>query len=355
MAELWERDGARSVLSGAEAGELSRQIADLTRAGMPLSAGLTALSEELPRGRLRRSITELADALESGVPLDMAIENHQARIPPHLRGLVVAGVRSGQLGDVLMRFSTYSGFAANLKRRLILSLAYPLATLAIALCLAVFVSSYVMTQFETIFKDFGVPLAGLTVLVLSVARVINMACLPVGAAAAALVLVVLAGRLFLKPALRRSLATQLPLLGWIWAPTRHSEFCRLLALLLESRSPLPEALRLTGEGLEDSGMNRACDRMAREVESGRSFADAMSRIRRFPPSLPRLIGWAENHMTLPEVLHLAAALFETQARSQAALISMIVTVASVLNVLAVVLVIPVLFLPLITLISRLSG
>jgi len=355
MADLWGSNGDRRGLSGAEAGELSRQIADLTKAGMPLAAGLTALSEELPRGRLRRSMTELADALDAGVPLELAIENQQDRVPPHLRGLVIAGVRSGRLGDVLLRFSNYSGFAANLKRRLMLSLAYPLLTLAIALGLAVFVSTVVITQFQRIFMDFSIPLPGIVILLLSVARVINLASLPIGIAAAALILLVLAARIFLKSAVRRSLSTQLPLLGWIWAPTRHAEFCRLLALLLESRSPLPEALRLTGEGIQDSGMNRACDRMAREVESGRSFAEAMSRIRRFPAGLPRLLSWAENQVTLPEVLHLAAALFETQARSQAALIAMIVTVASLLNVLALILVIPVLFLPLITLISRLSG
>ncbi len=352
---MFGTDGARNGLSSAQAGELSRRIADLTGAGLPLSAGLAALSEELPRGRLRRSMTELADALDSGVPLAAAVEIQQERIPPHLRGLVIAGVRSGRLGDILLRFSTYTGFANDLKRRLVLSLAYPLLTLAIAIALSIFVSTFVVAQFEHIFRDFNLPLAGLVRMVISVAHVINVACLPVGAVAAVLIFVVLAARLFLKPASQRSLSTQLPLLGWIWAPTRHSEFCRLLALLLESRSPLPEALRLTGEGIQDSGMERACGIMANEVESGRSFALAMSKLRRFPPGLPRLLGWAEKKMTLPEVLQLAGALFETQARSQATLVGMIVTVACVLNVLALAMIIPVLFLPLITLISALSG
>ncbi len=352
---MFGTDSARNGLSSAESGELSRQIAGLTQAGLPLAAGLTAMSAELPRGRLRRSMTDLADALDSGVPLAAAIETQQANIPPHLRGLVVAGVRSGQLGDILLRFSTYAGFANELKRRLVLTLAYPLLTLAIAIGLSLFVSAFVITQFETIFKDFNIPLAGLVRMVVSIARVINLACLPIGASAATLLLIVLAARVLLRPAVRRSLSTQLPLLGWIWAPTRHSEFCRLLALLLESRAPLPEALRLTGEGIQDSGMERACVVMAREVESGRSFATAMSKLRRFPPGLPRLVGWAEQQMTLPEVLHLAGALFETQARSQATLVGTIVSVACVLNVLALILIIPLLFLPVITLISRLSG
>jgi len=348
-------DGGGSGLTGAEAGELSRQIAGLTRAGLPLAAGLAALSEELPRGRLRRSMSELARALEAGAPLDQAIGDQRERIPPHLRGLVVAGLRSGRIGDVLARFSSFAGLGVDLKRRLVLSLAYPLLTLAITLGLFFFVSTFAVRQFELIFKDFAIPLPGLTILIIQGARVINRVSGPLGVVILGLVVAWLAARLLLKTAVRRSLSTQLPLVGPIWAATRLSEFCHLLALLLEGQLPLPEALRLTGEGLQDSGMERACGIMAREVESGRTLDQAMSKLWRFPPGLPRLLGWAENQMALSEVLHLAGALFETQARSRATLAGATVTIVCVILVLALIMVIPGLFLPLITLISRLSG
>ena len=50
MFDPWGANGASGRLSGADAAQLSRQIAGLTQAGLPLSAGLTALSQELPRG-----------------------------------------------------------------------------------------------------------------------------------------------------------------------------------------------------------------------------------------------------------------------------------------------------------------
>jgi len=355
MGNSWESNGGGSGLTGAEAGELSRQIAGLTRAGLPLAAGLAALSEELPRGRLRRSMNELARALDAGAPLDQAIGDQQDRIPPHLRGLVVAGVRSGRIGDVLARFSSFAGLSVDLKRRLVLTLAYPLLTLAVTVGLFFFVSTFAVRQFELIFKDFNIPLPGLTIVIIQGARVINRASGPLGVVILCLVVGWVAARLFLKPAARRSLSTQLPLFGPIWAATRLAEFCHLLALLLEGQLPLPEALRLTGEGLQDSAMERACGIMAREVESGLSFAEAMSKLWRFPPGLPRLLGWAENQMALPEVLKLAAVLFETQARSRATLAGATVTIVCVILVLALIMVIPGLFLPLITLISRLSG
>jgi len=348
-------NGYGSGLTGAEAGELSRQIAGLTRSGLPLAAGLAALSEELPRGRLRRSMRDLARALEAGAPLDQAIGDQKERIPPHMRGLVVAGVRSGRIGDVLARFSSFAGLGVELKRRLVLSLAYPLLTLAITLGLFFFVSTFAVRQFERIFMDFSIPLPGLTIVVIQGARVIDRAAGPLGIVVLCLVVAWLAGRLLLKPAVRRSLSTQLPLFGPIWAATRLAEFCHLLALLLEGQLPLPEALRLTGEGLQDTGMERACAIMARDVESGRSFDQAMSKLWRFPSGLPRLLGWAKNQMALSEVLELAGVLFETQARSRATLAGMTVTIMCVILVLALIMVIPALFLPLIMLISRLSG
>ena len=74
MSDSWGQNG-RGRLSGAEAAELSRQIAGLASAGLPLAHGLVALGEELPRGRLRRSMNELAATLESGVTLDQALES----------------------------------------------------------------------------------------------------------------------------------------------------------------------------------------------------------------------------------------------------------------------------------------
>src|SRR5262245_32384979 len=93
--------GPGGGLRGDEALELSAQLSGLARAGLPLATSLAALAEELPRGRLRRAMAALAQGLEAGRPLQEAIDDQKGRIPPHLRGLVAAGMRSGRLGDVL--------------------------------------------------------------------------------------------------------------------------------------------------------------------------------------------------------------------------------------------------------------
>ena len=179
MPDSWGQNGPGGRLSGAEAAELSRQIAGLASAGLPLAHGLIALGEELPRGRLRRSMNELARTLESGVTLDQALEEQRDTIPPHLRGLVIAGLRSGRLGDILSRFSQYVGVGTELKRRLWLSLAYPILTVCTALALFFFVCVILVGQFEAIYRDFNIPLPRMTVALISIARVVNTAWAPV--------------------------------------------------------------------------------------------------------------------------------------------------------------------------------
>jgi type II secretory pathway component PulF len=355
MSDHWGANGSPGILNAADTAQLSEQIAGLTRAGVPLSTGLTALAEELPRGALRRSMSELAQTLETGLPLDQAIEIQSGRIPAHLRGLVIAGIRSGNLGDFLSRFSGYVGIGTEVKRRLWLNLAYPVITACAALALFVLVSTILISQFESIYRDFGIPLPGLTNAIIAMSHMVNTIWPPVAILLAVGFCTWLAASVFLKPAMRRSLAGRIPVLGAVWRTTSLAEFCHLLALLLESQLPLPEALRLTGEGVQDVDMDEACRAMAVEVESGRSLAEAMAAKRLFPAGLPSLLRWAERDKSLAEVLHMAGTMFETRARAHSTFTGTAVTVLCVLLVLGMLTVIPALFLPLITLISRLSG
>ena len=317
MSDHWGANGSPGILNAADTAQLSQQIAGLTRAGLPLSTGLTALAEELPRGALRRSMSELAQTLETGLPLDQAIEIQGGRIPAHLRGLVIAGIRSGNLGDFLSRFSGYVGIGTEVKRRLWLNLAYPVITASAALALFVLVSTILISQFESIYKDFNIPLPTMTLAMIAISHTVNTIWAPAAILLGVVFFTWLAARLFMNAPLRRSLAARLPVVGSVWRTTSLAEFCHLLALLLESQLPLPEALRLTGEGVQDADLDDTCRAMAREVESGRSLAEAMTDKRLFPPGLPSLLRWAERDTSLPEVLHMAGTMFETRARGRA--------------------------------------
>jgi type II secretory pathway component PulF len=356
MSNFLDSSPTKRMLTPDEAGRLSEQIATVSKTGLPLGAGLAALGHELPRGPLRQSLFELSDALDRGESLGAAVEAQRERIPPHLRGLVLAGLRSGRLGDILGRFSGYMAVGTELTRKLWLSLAYPLVSTLVAVALFVFVNVVLVNQFETIFRDFGVPLPRLTIAMLLVAHWLQS-----GWPAFLIVLVGLLGlwvllRLFLKRADRRSLATRIPVIGTVWRYTSWAEFCHLLALLLDSELTLPEALRLAGEGIENTDLNRACQVMAGDVEQGQSLAQAMERRRELPAGLARLLRWATKQHAIAEILHLTGEIFEARAKGQAIFAGTVMAVLSVIVVLwGAFSVVGGLMLPLVTLISKLSG
>ncbi len=348
-------NGAGGQLTGTEAADLSSQIAGLSRAGLPLAQGLEALSQELPRGRLKRSVHALALTLERGMPLEQAVKDQSGCVPPHLRGLVIAGARSGEMGSLLDRFSEHVRVGVELNRKLWLNLAYPIFTVGMALTLFALICRFVIGDFESIYSDFNIPLPGLTRALIGVARAVNSLWESAIIVVAIVLGCVVLARLLLSRPWRRSLAARLPLVGTVWRATSLAEFCHMLALLLESRLPLPEALRLTGDGVLDAGIHAACGVLANDVELGRSLASSMANRAIFPIGLPRLLRWAENQKSLPEILHMAGSMFEARARSQASFVGIVLNFFCVLMVFSMALIVPALVLPLITLISRLSG
>src|SRR5258708_33576236 len=80
---------------------LNEERAGMARAGLPLDQGLAALAREMGGGRLRQVTAELADDLRRGKTLPEALERQGGRVPPYYSSLVMAGVRTGRIGDVL--------------------------------------------------------------------------------------------------------------------------------------------------------------------------------------------------------------------------------------------------------------
>ncbi|AMV39815.1 type II secretion system F family protein [Planctomyces sp. SH-PL62] len=409
MTEPRDEKQTGGELTPDEATRLSQHLAGVARSGLPLGPGLRALAEETPRGAFRDALRGLADAIERGVPLEQAIASEAGAIPPHLRGLIRAGLRTGDLGEVLGRFSAVATVGAELKRSFWLGLAYPLFAIALAVVLWVLVDVLIVSRFENIFMDFGISLPVMTRVLLFVSHAARTGWPILAALLAVLLGAWLFTGLVLSRATRNSLFARMPIIGALWRYTSWAEFCHLLAMLLESKLPLPEALRLTGAGVEDADVHLACRAMALQVEKGAALSTAMEgesiatprgpfgpldpgepkpatseggagdadfegspapalddlvdaragarAIRRaMPRGLPRLLRWAEDRAATVEVLKMAAETFQARSRAESSFGGAVLAFLAMVGVfLGVAVIVIGMFLPLITLVSKLSG
>ena len=170
-------------------------------------------------------------------------------VPFDLRSLVRVGVRSGHTGEVLSQYVRHTQHMHDIRRRMALAWGYPLVLILSSAAILFFFLWFLVPRFTKIFEDFGTELPGMT----------QFADLDVENAPRALgfdpaqlgrfdILVRLLWRHGLSPAERRRFLWCLPLVGNMIRAAAMARFSRLVGLLIENEVPLPEALRLAGEG-----------------------------------------------------------------------------------------------------------
>ena len=339
-------------LSAEESAELSARVAALAQSGLPLEGGLYALAEEVARPRLADVLRNLAARLEMGEPLETAIAAQSSRLPAHLRGLIVAGVRSGRLPIVLDEFATLTRRQQDLRRRVLLTIAYPAVLLGIMTALMVFCHLLLVKEFAQIFHDFNTKLPDITLFFISFSGVAAWTMLAVTIVA---VLVPLATVLLPLGAWLGRATAWIPIVGPIVRHDRHAQFSSLMALLLEEEVPLPEALQLTALALQGTALERQCCTAAAAVEEGATLEQALAQAR-FPDSLTAMVGWGQQKARLAEAFRAAGEAFEARTHSQTTLLNMVALPMIYLIIVTFVGFMAIAFLmPLVSLISNLSG
>jgi general secretion pathway protein F len=238
-----------------------------------------------------------------------------APIPPLYRAVVEAGIRSGQLAAALEAVAGSARRVADLRRAVAAGLAYPLFVFVLAWCLAALFTAAVVPHFLPAFRGFGARGAG----ALAALAWIGEWAVYWGPAMPAVV--VLAATAWWRwasdarmaaPGLASRLLGWLPGVGAMLRASHRATFAELLALLVESRLPLDEALRLAACACGDRPIRQAAEAAAQQVRLGRPLADAA-------PQLPPLVRWmilggAQGDMLAPSLRHAAELYREAAVR-----------------------------------------
>lgn len=309
-------------LSAEDLITLNEEIAGMARAGLPLDQGLAALARDMGRGRLQRVTADIADGLHAGLTLPEAIERQGGRVPPYYSALLLAGVRSGRLQDVLATLTLYARTLADLRSTMLGALVYPAMVMFLSLILAGFIFFFIMPQFEQIFEDFKMRLPLVTEIVFWIARhPIELFVIPLGALGLILVIVIVAA----KSSERGRLALarfvySLPMVGTLLRSARLAAFTDLLGILVDHEVPLPEALRLASQAVGDPLLRDAAGKALADLSGGATLGQT-ARARALVPELVAwLLGLGEQRGSLGPSLHQAAQMFRRRVEMRAVML-----------------------------------
>ena len=154
--------GGRGRVSGRDLALMTRQLAVLLRAGMPLVEALSALIDQTSRMRLRAVIYEVREKVNSGRSLGDALSEHPRVFSMLYVNMVRAGETSGALEQVLLRLADILERQAKLRAQIISAVAYPAFMALFAFGIIIFLMAVIVPRITKLFERQGQELPGLT-------------------------------------------------------------------------------------------------------------------------------------------------------------------------------------------------
>jgi general secretion pathway protein F len=295
---------------------LNDEIAGLVRCGVPLEAALAELGGDLP-GRLRRCAALLAERTARGESLAQAIAAEAGQLPPAYRAVVEAGLRSGRLSAALESVAGPARRLAEARRLVAAGIIYPLLVVFVAWGGFVLFTVKMSGSLLAMFKDFHIP--GQTLMATFVRWGDSAAW---WGPAVPLLVLVLAGVWWSYSA--RAGLVEPRAAGWLlgWLPwtggmLRHSRvatFADVLALLVESRVPLPEGIVLAAETVGGPRLVASARRVAEALRRGEPLASVDLKDTGLPPLAAWLVIAGEKRGALLSALRHTAETYHQRAR-----------------------------------------
>ncbi len=322
-------------------------------ANLPLHTALTALAEESSSPQAKRVLRELDRRLQNGEAPDVVINTLPERLPATVGKLLQGGLEIGRLDLVMQFLVNQKQWDREFRHRLTMGFAYPTLVLLAVGAVVLFVLLQILPGFEQIFNDFGTELPGVTVLLIWLSNVLRHGgvwLVPVLLAA------IIGGWYWLLfgniPLFFNHSGRRFPILGPMVHLRQFSEFCEVLAILLEGQLALPKALRFAAAGLSDPGLQTICESLVMRIERGEPIASAANSLEL--PHAFSLVLRQSSHECARELRALAS-VYSTKGdfTMRSLMMAVDVTVMVAVSIMIVV-VVGGLFLPLIKLLNDLS-
>lgn len=296
----------------------TRQLAGLVGAGLPIERALLSLSEEAEADDQRNLVAQLRAEVNSGSSFAKALALHPTEFSSIYIAVIAAGEQSGHLGTVLEHLATDLEDQQALHAKLLSAALYPAIVSLVALCIVVFLLSYVVPQVASVFAGSKRALPLLTVVMLGISSAVRnygwLMALALGAAG------LVAHKALQVPALRIRFDAawlNLPLVGRLSRSFNTARFASTLAMLAAAGVPILKALQAASDTLSNQAMRADAQDALILVREGAPLAQALAQKKRFPGLLSMFARLGEQTGQLPTMLQRAATQLSSEVQRRA--------------------------------------
>ncbi|KGJ95294.1 type II secretion system F family protein [Colwellia psychrerythraea] len=301
-------------ISPADIAVITRQIATMLGAGVPLVQTIEMIGKGHSNGKMRLLLGDIGTKLSSGIPLSDCLREHPLFFDELYCDLVASGEQSGALETIYGRIATYKEKAEALKSKIKKAMTYPIAVLVIAFIVTSILLIFVVPVFQEIFNSFGAELPAFTLFVIAISEFMQ-AYWYFGLAG-----LYLAFYLF-KKSHRNSQKfrdnvdkniLKLPVIGDLLEKAAVARYARTLSTTFAAGVPLVDALESAAGASGNAVFRDAILEVRTEVSSGMQMNLAMLNCKIFPDMVIQMVAIGEESGTVDGMLSKVANIYEQQ-------------------------------------------
>ena len=295
---------------------VTRQLATLLRAGIPLIEALDALIEQMEKVKMKRIMASIKEKVNEGSSLADALEPFRKTFGPIYVNMIRAGESSGTLEIVLERLADYYENQVKLRNKLYSSLTYPVILFFLMGGVVIFLFIFVIPRITLIFQEMRHALPIYTRLLIAFVNFLR---------ASWWIWLILTGvaiygfKKFIDTEKGRlwwdSFILKLPLIGSVLKMVAISRFARTLGTLLSSGVNIVTSLDIVKNIVNNEVLEKAIDDAKNAVIEGAPLAAPLAESGVFPPIVIKMISVGEKTGELENMLIKVADTYEDEVES----------------------------------------
>ncbi len=293
---------------------ITRQIATMLGAGVPLVQALEIIGKGCEKAPLRIMLEEIHSEVSSGSTLSDSLRKHPVFFDDLYCDLVTSGEQSGALDRIYDRIATYKEKAEALKAKIKKAMTYPAIVVSVAIIVTAILLIFVVPSFEEIFSSFGAELPAFTLFVIGLSNwLTNNIAYVIGFV---IIAVFIFRRMHRNSKVVRdktdAAILKIPVIGGILNQAAVARFTRTLSTTFAAGVPLIDALDSSAGASGNAVYRDSIRAIKQDVSSGIQLNSAMRQTSMFPDMVNQMVMIGEESGALDDMLAKVATIYEQQ-------------------------------------------
>ncbi len=287
---------------------ITRQLATLSKAGLPIEESLQAIAQQADKQSVNALVMGIRSKVLEGHSLAASLAEFPASFTTLYRSTVASGEQSGHLDKVLENLADYLERQYESSRNVEMALIYPVVLLVLAILIVGALMVYVVPDMVSVIENSGQSLPTVTAVLIAMSDFLASwwwAVIAAGAAVVSLMRWLLQQPDFRLQWDRRLL--ELPLLKRISRSTNAARYANTLSILGGSGVPLVEGMTIAKDIVGNTWLRQRLNEATQRVSEGASLRSALEGVGYFPPMLLHMVASGEASGELDTMLERVAA------------------------------------------------